>query len=228
MHPSPPSPPFNALAARRLREALGMGPAHVAYGLRAQYGLAVPPETVMAWERGVAAPTPNELTALAGVLWCSPGELLAAATTLREHRMARAMAPEDLARRVGLDVKSYLRMEESGRWRGNERQTAALADALALGPRELLTVTGRHEQLAELLRSAASTRWQAYVRPVAKLLPMDRGRLEEVLQQLHADYQARMVSTNSWGVDLTDSSDGQAGKEFLARIDEHFWSLAHL
>ncbi|MET9801257.1 helix-turn-helix domain-containing protein [Streptomyces sp. NPDC006368] len=205
-----------------------MGPAHVAYGLRAQYGLAVPPETVMAWERGVAAPTSQELTALAGVLWCSPGELLAAATTLREHRMARAMAPEDLARRVGLDTKSYLRMEESGRWRGNERQTAALAEALGLGPRELLTVTSRSEQLADLLRSAATTRWQAYVRPVAKLLPIDRGLLEEALQQLHADYQARMVSTNSWGVDLTDSSDGQAGKDYLARIDERFWALLHM
>ncbi|MGI5480549.1 helix-turn-helix domain-containing protein [Streptomyces lavendofoliae] len=228
MHPSPPSPPFNALAARRLREALGMAPAHVAYGLRAQYGLGVPPETVIAWERGVSAPDARELTALAGVLWCSPGELLAAATTLREHRIARAIAPEDLARRVGLDTKAYLRMEESGRWRGNERQTAALAEALSLGPRELITATGRDEELADLLRSAATTRWQAYVKPAAKLLPMDRRHLEGVLQQLYADYQSRMVATNSWGSDVTGGSGGEAGRQYLARVVEHFWELARL
>ncbi|MFV0127699.1 helix-turn-helix domain-containing protein [Streptomyces sp. HMX112] len=228
MHPSPPSPPFNALAARRLREALGMAPGHVAYGLRAQYGLPVSPETVVAWERGQAAPDARELTALAGVLWCSPGELLAAASTLREHRIARALAPEDLARRIGLDVKAYLKMEESGRWRGNERQTAALADVLSLGPRELLTATGRDHDLAEVLRSAATTRWQAYVRPVAKLVPLDRHRLEDTLQQLHAEYQSRMVATGSWGADVTGDSGGEAGRVYLDRIIDHFWDLARV
>ncbi|RBL84474.1 XRE family transcriptional regulator, partial [Streptomyces cavourensis] len=43
-----PTPPFNAPAARRLREALGMAPGHVAYGLAAQYGLRIPAETVVA------------------------------------------------------------------------------------------------------------------------------------------------------------------------------------
>ncbi|MFF8384648.1 helix-turn-helix domain-containing protein [Streptomyces kanasensis] len=228
VHPSPPSspPPFNALAARRLREGLGMAPGHVAYGLRAQYGLDVPPETVVAWERGAARPGNRELTALAGVLWCSPGDLLAAATTLREHRLARAMAPEDLARRVGVDTRSYLRMEESGRWRGNERQTAALAEALGLGPRELLNATGRDEELAAVLRDAATTRWQAYVRPAAKLLPLRRDHLEEVLQRLHADYQSRMVATYSWGD--SGGSGGEAGREYLDRIVDHFWALARL
>ncbi len=228
VHPSPPSstPPFNALAARRLREGLGMAPGHVAYGLRAQYGLNVPPETVIAWERGAATPDNRELTALAGVLWCSPGELLAAATTLREHRLARAMAPEDLARRVGVDTRAYLKMEETGRWRGNERQTAALAEVLGLGPRELLNATGRDEELAAVLRDAATTRWQAYVRPAAKLLPLRRDHLEEVLQRLHADYQARMVATYSWGD--SGGSGGEAGREFLDRIVDHFWALARL
>ncbi|MDQ0845173.1 transcriptional regulator with XRE-family HTH domain [Streptomyces sp. V1I6] len=219
-----PSPPFNAPAARRLREALGMAPAHVAYGLRAQYGMPVTPETVAAWERGLAVPDTRELTALAGVLWCSPGELLSTATSLREHRIARGLAPDELARRLGMDASAYLRMEESGRWRGNERQTAALAGALGLAPRELLAATGRDKELAELLRDAVTSRWQAYVRPVGKMLPLERGHLQDVLQQLHTDYQARMVATLSWGAASDDS--GEPGREFLDRIVDHFWELA--
>ncbi|MEV4334820.1 helix-turn-helix transcriptional regulator [Streptomyces sp. NPDC049597] len=201
-----------------------MAPGHVAYGLRAQYGLHVSPETVMAWERGLATPGTRELTALAGVLWCSPGELFAAATTLREHRIARGLAPDDLARRVGLDTAAYRRMEESGHWRGNERQTAALAEALQLSPRALLAATGRDEELAELLRSAVTARWQAYVRPVGKMLPLDRGHLEAVLQRLHADYQSRMVATLSWGETSRDT--GEPGRDFLDSIVDHFWVLS--
>ncbi|MCX4819476.1 helix-turn-helix domain-containing protein [Streptomyces sp. NBC_01142] len=219
-----PSPPFNAPAARRLREALGMAPGHVTYGLRAQYGLLIPPDTVVAWERGLATPSQQELTALAGVLWCAPSELLTAASTLREHRMARGLAPDDLARRVGLDVSSYRRMEESGRWRGNERQTAALAETLDLEPRELLRATGRDEELAGLLRDAVAARWQAYVRPVSKMLPMERHHLEDVLAQLHTDYQSRTVATLSWG--STSADTGEAGRDFLDRIVDHFWELA--
>lgn len=202
-----------------------MAPGHVAYGLRAQYGLLIPPETVIAWERGHAAPSQHELTALAGVLWCAPSELLTSATTLREHRMARGLAPDELARRVGLDVSSYLRMEESGRWRGNERQTAALAETLELTPRELLTAIGRDAELAELLRDAVAARWQAYVRPISKMLPMARHHLEDVLQQLHTDYQSRMVATLSWGT--TSEDTGEAGRDFLERIVDHFWEVAH-
>ncbi|MET9421469.1 helix-turn-helix domain-containing protein [Streptomyces sp. NPDC006540] len=201
-----------------------MAPAHVAYGLRAQYGMPVTPETVAAWERGLAVPDTRELTALAGVLWCSPGELLSTATSLREHRIARGLAPDELARRLGMDASAYLRMEESGRWRGNERQTAALAGALGLAPRELLAATGRDKELAELLRDAVTSRWQAYVRPVGKMLPLERGHLQDVLQQLHADYQARMVATLSWGAASDDS--GEPGREFLDRIVDHFWELA--
>ncbi|MEV5279032.1 helix-turn-helix transcriptional regulator [Streptomyces sp. NPDC051994] len=219
-----PSPPFNALAARRLREALGMAPGHVAYGMRAQYGLTVSPDTVMAWERGLAAPGTRELTALAGVLWCSPGDLMAAASTLREHRLARALSVEDMARRVGLDVGAYQRMEDAGRWRGNERQSAALADLLQLSLRDYVTATGLNEDLGELLRSAVTTRWQAYVKPAAKLLPLSKQHLEGVLDQLHADYQSQMVGTLNWNAS-TDTSD--AGREFLEHIVDRFWDLAH-
>ncbi|MGW7367517.1 helix-turn-helix domain-containing protein [Streptomyces sp. NPDC054841] len=199
-----------------------MAPGHVAYGLQAQYGLQVAPDTVAAWERGLLAPSSQELTALAGVLWCSPAELLGAPQTLREHRMSRGLGPDDLARRVGMDTSSYQRMEDGNRWRGNERQTAALAEVLALSPRELLTATGRNEELAELLRSAATTRWQAYVRPVAKMLPLPKRHLEDVLQELHQEYQARMVATSSWGA---SGGSGEAGKEFLDRVVDHFWAL---
>lgn len=223
-----PTPPFNAPAMRRLREALGMAPGHVAYGLYAQYGLRVSPETVSSWERGFETPDARELTALAGVLWCSPGDLMAAAATLREHRMARGLSPEDLARRVGLDAGAYLRMEEAGRWRGNERQSEALAEALGLSLREYVTATGQHEDLAEMLRSAVTTRWQAYVRPASKLLPLPRHHLQDVLEQLHTDYQGRMVSTMSWGSSgsTAESTAGDAGREFLDRIVDHFWALA--
>ncbi|CAM5555940.1 hypothetical protein SMICM304S_01771 [Streptomyces microflavus] len=133
-----------------------------------------------------------ELTALAGVLWCAPGELLAAAT-LREHRMSRELSVDDLARQLGMTGASYLRMEETGRWKGNERQSSALCRALGLSPAQFLTATGRDEELAELLTSAVTTRWQAYVRPVAKIVPLDRAQIQDVLEELHADYQALMV-----------------------------------
>ncbi|MEU6312124.1 XRE family transcriptional regulator [Streptomyces sp. NPDC047014] len=220
------SPPFNAPAARRLRAALGMAPGHVAYGLRAQYGLLVAPETVMAWERGEISPSSAELTALAGVLWCSPGELLAEPVTLREHRIARGLAADELARRIGLETGAYQKMEDTGRWKGNERQSAALASVLGLTPAQFVTAAGRHEELAGLLRSAVTTRWQAYVKPLAKLLPVPKQQLEQVLERLHGDYQSRMVATLSWGGAETGAGSGDAGREFLAGIVDRFWQLA--
>ncbi|MFF3920336.1 XRE family transcriptional regulator [Streptomyces sp. NPDC001852] len=218
----PSAPPFNAPAARRLRAALGMGPEHVAYGMRASYGLPyVTPDLVVAWERGSAAPSHPELTALAGVLWCSPGELLGRPQTLREHRIARAVAPEDVARAVDMDLRSYLRMEDSGQWRGNERQSAALAQVLDLALPDFVAVTGREAKLADLLHSAVTTRWQAYVRPVRKLAPLDTKVLEEVLQRLYDDYQGHMAATLSWGGGSRSASD--SGREFLDRIVANFW-----
>ena len=86
-------------------------------------------------------------------------------------------------------------MERRDRWTGNARQTANLGAVLQLTPRELLTVTGRNERLTALLREAVSTRWQAYVRPVAKTVPLDRHLLEDALQALHQDYQGQMVAS---------------------------------
>ncbi|MFE5817055.1 helix-turn-helix domain-containing protein [Streptomyces sp. NPDC056479] len=219
---NPPTPPFNAPAARRLRAALSMGPEHVAYGMRTSYGLPyVTEDLVIAWERELTAPNSSELTALAGVLWCSPGELLGKPRTLREHRIARGLAPEDVARAVGHDVVGYLRMEENDDWRGTDRQSASLADVLGLTLPDFITVTGREARLAELLRSAVTTRWQAYVRPVGKIAPLDRRLLETALQELHRSYQGQMTATLSWGGGSGDSS--AAGREFLDRIVEQFW-----
>ncbi|WP_406066776.1 helix-turn-helix domain-containing protein [Streptomyces sp. NBC_01077] len=198
-----------------------MTPGHVAYGLRAQYGLFVNPDTVVAWERGRAAPGEQELTALAGVLWCAPAELIAAASTLREHRMARGLAAEELARRVGVAAHAYQRMEDEGRWRGTERQTATLAEVLGLGPRALITATGGDERLAELLRDAATTRWQAYVKPAVKMLPLPKQALEFALQRLHTDYHARMAATSSWGA---SGATGDEGRAYLDDITGHFWA----
>lgn len=200
-----------------------MGPEHVAYGMRASYGLPyVTPDLVVAWERGVTSPSTPELTALAGVLWCSPGELIGRPRTLREHRIARGLAPEDVARTVGHELLAYQRMEEYDEWHGTDRQSAALAELLELTLPDFITVTGRDAKLAELLRSAVTTRWQAYVRPVAKMVPLDRRLLEIALQELHQDYQGQMTATLSWGGGNGDIGEG--GRDFLHRIVEHFWT----
>ncbi|MER7372316.1 XRE family transcriptional regulator [Streptomyces lanatus] len=200
-----------------------MGPEHVAYGMRSSYGLPyVTEDLVIAWERELAAPSNHELTALAGVLWCSPGELLGRPRTLREHRIARGLAPEDVARVVGHDVPAYLRMEENDDWQGTDRQSAALADALALTLPDFITVTGRETKLADLLRSAVTTRWQAYVRPIGRMVPLDRRLLEVSLQELHQVYQGQMTATLSWGGGNGEA--GAAGREFMDRIVERFWT----
>ncbi|MFF2517288.1 XRE family transcriptional regulator [Streptomyces sp. NPDC058086] len=203
-----------------------MGPEHVAYGMRASYGLPyVTPDLVAAWERGTTTPSGPELTALAGVLWCSPGELIGAPRTLREHRVSRGLAQEDIARTVGLELLAYQRMEEADEWRGNDRQSVALADTLELSLRDFITVTGRDTKLAELLRSAVTTRWQAYVRPVGKMIPLDRRLLEDVLQEMHTEYQGQMVVTLSWGGGSAAADADDSGRDFLDRIVDHFWAM---
>ncbi|MEU5598643.1 helix-turn-helix transcriptional regulator [Streptomyces sp. NPDC020298] len=198
-----------------------MGPEHVAYGMRASYGLPyVSPDLVVAWERGVTSPSDAELTALAAVLWCSPGELIGRPRTLREHRIARRLAAEDVALAVGLEFLAYLRMEENDEWRGTDRQSAVLADLLELSLPDFVTVTGRDPRLAELLRNAVTTRWQAYVRPVARLVPLDRRLLEVALKELHRGYQGLTAVTLNWGGD----DAGAGGQDFVERIVEHFWT----
>ncbi|MFH8464852.1 helix-turn-helix domain-containing protein [Streptomyces sp. NPDC017991] len=220
-----PTPPFDAPTARNLRIALGMGPEHVAYGIRTSFGLPhVTPDLVHAWERGLVTPGNSELIALAGVLWCSPSELIGAPRTLREHRIARGLPAEDVARAVGLELLAYVRMEEAGEWRGSERQSAALAQVLELSPADHVTVTGREPKLAMMLRGAVTTRWQAYVRPVGKLLTLERRIVGHALRALHTEYQGRMVPTLSWGAGPAAAEADDAGRDFLDRIVDRFWT----
>ena len=201
-----------------------MGPEHVAYGMRASYGLPhVSPDLVLAWERRAASPGKSELSALAAVLWCSPGELIGRPRTLREHRLASGLAPEDVARATGLELLVYLGMEESEEWRGTQRQSAVLADLLELTLPDFVTVTGRDPKLAALLRDAVTARWQAYVRPVGKVVPLERRLLEDTLLELHEEYRARLVAVPGWGIPGDGSAAHGHGRDFLDRIVDHFW-----
>ncbi len=188
----------------------------------ASYGLQIPPDTVLSWEQGDLVPTEHELTALAAALWCAPRDLLGRPTTLREYRWAGGMAVEDLARAVFLRTREYERMEERNRWTGNDRQTAALGEALGIGTPELLALTGRDTRLAEHLRSAVTVRWQAYVKPVGALVPCPPERIEEALRRLHGEYQALMTSTLSWSASAPTEDKGGP---FLAGILGRFWEL---
>ncbi|MFG2223451.1 helix-turn-helix domain-containing protein [Streptomyces sp. NPDC048644] len=222
----PRRPPFDAEAARRLREALGMTPAHVAYGIRAAFGIPATAATVVSWELAETSPTEAELSALAGALWCAPADLIGVPCTLREYRFARGMAVADLALRTGMDAAAYRELEEGGAWHGSDRQATALADALSLPLPALLRFTGRQERLAELLHSAVTARWQPYVRPVGRLVPLPRERLQEVLQHLHDEYQSTMVASLNWGGGGSATSSGKAGRAFLDGILDHFWARA--
>jgi transcriptional regulator with XRE-family HTH domain len=218
-----PPLPFNGRAARVLREKLGMAPGHVAYGMRASYGMAhVTDDHITAWERGIALPTANELTALAGALWCGPGELMGRPRTLFEHRLARGVSAEDVARVTGLRLDDYLRMEAAGSWTGDRRQAAELATLLALSPRDYVSVTGLEIELAGLLTEAVSTRWQAHIRDIALLVSMDRRDLKEPLRAMDKEYQTLMAATLSRAGGTVAS--GEQGRRYLDDIVEHFWS----
>jgi transcriptional regulator with XRE-family HTH domain len=221
---------FDTAAARRLRQALGMTHAHVAHGMWAAYGLRVAAQTVGGWEAGDGVPSETELPALAGALWCSTGDLLGTPHTLRQHRMAVGMAASDLALLIGMDPLTYERMEQQGRWTGDDRQAAALARALRLAPDAALELTGRSECLAQLLRSAVTTRWQPYVSRVADLVPLERHRVEEALRDLHRAYQSATAGSLAWGAAASGRREDStsASTDFLDAVLPRFWSLADL
>ncbi|MDQ0845197.1 MULTISPECIES: helix-turn-helix transcriptional regulator [unclassified Streptomyces] len=219
-----PPLPFNARAARTLREKLGMAHGHVAYGMRASYGMThITPDHVAAWERGTALPTADELTALAGALWCAPGELMGHARTLREHRLARGLPVEDVARATGLTLDAYHHMEETGLWTGDKRQSAALGSVLGLPPRDFIAITGLENELARLLTEAVSTRWQAHIRAIAKLVAIERRDLQDPLRTMQQDYQILLAATLSRAGGSTAS--GEDGRRYLDEIVDHFWAL---
>lgn len=216
--------PFNARAARILREKLGLTPDHVAYGMRASYGMThIGPDHVTAWERGLGAPNTNELTALAGTLWCTPGDLMGQPTTLREHRIARGLPVEDIALSLGIDVNDYLRMEETGQWTGTRYQSEQLGKVLGLSTRALISITGLEEQLAATLTEAVSTRWQAHIKDVAQLVSMERRDLRDPLRTMHTEYQTLMAGTLSRAGGAVASGEG--GRNYLDNIIHRFWYL---
>ncbi|MFM9372222.1 helix-turn-helix domain-containing protein [Streptomyces sp. Da 82-17] len=217
-----PPIPFNARAARTLREKLGMAPGHVAYGMSASYGMThITPDHITAWERGVAAPTAHELNALAGALWCAPSELMDRPRTLHEHRLARGIAADDVADATGMSREAYQQMEASGVWRGDTGQSARLGDILGLEPRDLVAVTGREGELARLLTEAVSTRWQAHFKEIAKLLSMDKRDLKEPLRAMHDEYQTLMAATLMRA--SANTAAGEAGQSYVENIVDHFW-----
>lgn len=221
--PVHPPIPFNARAARTLREKLGMAPGHVAYGMRASFGMThVSPDHITAWERGAALPTANELTALAAALWCTPGELMGRPRTLLEHRLARGIAAEDVARATGLKLDAYHYMEENGRWTGDKQQSAKLGSFLKLPARDFVAVTGLEDELARLLTEAVSTRWQAHIRAIARLVSMERRDLQEPLRSMHQEYQALLAATLSRAGGAIAS--GEEGRRYLDKIVDHFWA----
>ncbi|UQA93025.1 helix-turn-helix domain-containing protein [Streptomyces halobius] len=224
----PRRPPFDAEAARRLREALGMTPAHVAYGIGAAYGIRVAPATVASWELGETSPTEAELTALAGALWCAPGELITAPGTLREYRLAAGLAADELALRIGMDQAAYDALEAGGVWRGNDRQAAALSEVLDLPLPALVRFTGQEAKLTEMLTSAASTRWQGYVRPVGKVVPLPKEQIQDVLEELHREYHDTMAASLNWGEGGSAEESRRAGRAFLDGIVERFWERTGL
>ncbi|MFI1510719.1 hypothetical protein [Streptomyces sp. NPDC020597] len=55
-------------------------------------------------------------------------------------------------------------------------------------------------------------------------MPLDRRLLEAALQELHRDYQGRMVATLSWGEGGAAGEASDAGRDFLDRIVDRFWT----
>jgi transcriptional regulator with XRE-family HTH domain len=214
--------PFNASAARTLREKLGMAPGHVAYGMRASYGMAhITPDHISAWERGDALPTAGELSALAGALWCSPDELMGRPQTLLEHRLARGKSAQDVARLIGIDLGAYRYMEETGQWTGDKRQSANLASVLNLPARDFIAITGFEDELTRLLTEAVTTRWQAHVRAISKLTALDKRELQGPLRDMQNEYDTLMAATLGRA---STTATGEEGRRFLDDIVNQFWA----
>ncbi|MDJ1132867.1 helix-turn-helix transcriptional regulator [Streptomyces iconiensis] len=222
MSPGSGGSSFDGTAALRAREGLGMGPADVAYGMHAAYGLDIEPATVVAWEHGELTPDERQLTALAGALWCSAGDLLGEPRTLREFRLARSLSAADVAMEAGMDAAVYARVEETGVWTGDARQAEALAGVLRLPVPAFVELTGRGEELAGLLRRAVTSRWQAYSGPVTRIVPLPRPYVEDGLRALQEAYASVTTASLGWG-QASSAGARDASRDFMADILDHFW-----
>ncbi|MFD5325545.1 helix-turn-helix transcriptional regulator [Streptomyces sp. NPDC127092] len=182
------TPPFSPAQARAARLRIGLSREQTVVGM-AQLGLHRPVAALAAWESGAAAPSEDELFALADALWC-PVPVLMDLTprSLREHRLARRFSAERLARRIGMDVRDYARAENDHHWNGTDRQTLLLADALGLEPGELLRVIGRAGDLDARLRQAVEGRWKQHAAPLARHVGAPERTVARALRTLHQEY----------------------------------------
>ncbi|MFF5973142.1 helix-turn-helix transcriptional regulator [Streptomyces sp. NPDC012769] len=181
-------PPFSPVQARAARLRIGLTPEQ-AVAAMAQLGLYRPVQALLAWESGAMPPSETELFALADALWC-PVPVLMDLTprSLREHRLARQFTAERLARRIGMDPHDYARVESDHRWRGTDRQTLLLADALGMESEELLGVIGRAGELDGLLRQAVEGRWKQHTGSLALLVGAPERAVARALRTLHQEY----------------------------------------
>ncbi|AUG80262.1 hypothetical protein CFP65_5565 [Kitasatospora sp. MMS16-BH015] len=204
--------PFSPSAARAHRAGLGLTPDQVAEGLAA-HGVRLLPGHVLAWETGQLHPTEEEFVALARALWCPPAQLMGTPpATLRDFRLARELTQEQAAARIGLTLPAYQKAEATGRWTGDEDQTHALALTFDLPLRTLVTVTGRQSELDQRLRSCVDGRWQAQLKPVARLVPAPPEALSAALATLQSEYQIPL----HWGTPAAAPTTPLA---------ERFWHL---
>ncbi|MGW6915061.1 helix-turn-helix domain-containing protein [Kitasatospora sp. NPDC054939] len=196
---APPPVPFSPAAARAHRAGLGLTPDQVAEGMAA-HGVRLLPAHVLGWESGELRPTEEEFIALARALWCPPAQLMGVRpASLRDFRVARELSAEGAARRIGIPERVYREAEAGGRWDGDEEQTYELAHVLGLTLRELVAVTGRREELERRLRACVDGRWQAQLRPVGRIVPVDDTALGAVLTALQNEHQATSHWTGGWG-----------------------------
>jgi hypothetical protein len=57
------------------------------------------------------------------------------------------------------------------------------------------------------------------------MIPLDRRLLEDVLQEMHTEYQGQMVVTLSWSGGSAAADADDSGRDFLDRIVDHFWAM---
>lgn len=89
-------------------------------------------------------------------------------------------------------------------------------------PRDFIAITGLEDELARLLTEAVSTRWQAHIRAIARLVSTDRRDLQDPLRDMHQEYQALMAATLSRAGGTTAS--GENGRRYIDDIVNHFWA----
>ncbi|MDH6113455.1 transcriptional regulator with XRE-family HTH domain [Kitasatospora sp. MAP12-15] len=214
--PAPTPVPFSPQAARAHRAGLGLTPDQVAAGMAA-HGVRLLPTHVLGWEGGVIRPTEEEFIALARALWCPAVQLMGVRPdSLRDFRVARELSQEQTARQLGLGLTSYQAAELSGRWKGDEAQTLALAQVLGLTLRDVIRVTGVAEELDQRLRQCVDGRWQAQLKAVGRLVPAPRDTLAGVLAALQGEYQVNSY----WGSSTPDDQQPPAEP-----LEQRFWTL---